>query len=149
MEILDKIKNQLKEAQKNGDIIGIETLRLLLSEIHNYEIKKRVEDKEENLITEEEILEIIQREIKKRNESLDFFRKAKRDDLIERTEAELNILSFYAPKLLNEDEISIIVDDLIKQGISEFNLLMKEIMQKYKGKIDGNLASKIIKQKLN
>jgi uncharacterized protein YqeY len=145
MEILEKIQNHLKEAQKRGDNVALNTLRLLLSEIHNYEIKLREQNKS---LTEEEISQIIQKEIKKRKESLDFFNKAQRNDLSQKTEEEIKILSLYAPKLLDENDILNIIDKLIEEGYKDFNSLMKEIMSKYKGKVDGALVSKLIKQKL-
>jgi uncharacterized protein YqeY len=145
MEILEKIQNHLKEAQKSGDNVALNTLRLLLSEIHNYEIKLREQNKS---LTEEEISQIIQKEIKKRKESLDFFNKAQRNDLSQKTEEEIKILSLYAPKLLDENDILNIIDKLIEEGYKDFNSLMKEIMSKYKGKVDGALVSKLIKQKL-
>lgn len=145
MEILEKIQNHLKEAQKSGDNVVLNTLRLLLSEIHNYEIKLREQNKS---LTEEEINQIIQKEIKKRKESLDFFNKAQRNDLSQKTEEEIKILSLYAPKLLDENDILNIIDKLIEDGYKDFNSLMKEIMSKYKGKVDGALVSKLIKQKL-
>lgn len=145
MEILEKIQNHLKEAQKSGDNVVLNTLRLLLSEIHNYEIKLREQNK---CLTEEEINQIIQKEIKKRKESLDFFNKAQRNDLSQKTEEEIKILSLYAPKLLDENDILNIIDKLIEDGYKDFNSLMKEIMSKYKGKVDGALVSKLIKQKL-
>jgi uncharacterized protein YqeY len=145
MEILEKIQNHLKEAQKSGDNVALNTLRLLLSEIHNYEIKLREQNKS---LTEEEISQIIQKEIKKRKESLDFFNKAQRNDLSQKTEEEIKILSLYAPKLLDENDVLNIIDKLIEEGYKDFNSLMKEIMSKYKGKVDGALVSKLIKQKL-
>jgi len=145
MEILEKIQNHLKEAQKSGDNVALNTLRLLLSEIHNYEIKLREQNKS---LTEEEINQIIQKEIKKRKESLDFFNKAQRNDLSQKTEEEIKILSLYAPKLLDENDVLNIIDKLIEEGYKDFNSLMKEIMSKYKGKVDGALVSKLIKQKL-
>jgi uncharacterized protein YqeY len=147
MEILEKIQNHLKEAQKAGESIVIDTLRLLLAEIHNYEIKKRGEGN--NVLSAEEIVQIIQKEVKKRKEALEFFKKAQRNDLVQKTQKELEVLSLYAPQLLSEEEILNILDDLIKQGFTDFNSLMKEVMQKYKGRVDGALVAKLIKQKLN
>ncbi len=146
MEIIEKIQNKIKEFQKSGENISVDTLRLLLSEIHNYEIKKRGLDNKN--LSEDDVIQIIQKEIKKRKESLEFFKKAQRNDLIAKTKKEIETLSLYAPQILNEEELSKIIEDLINQGFNDFNSLMKKIMENYKGKIDGSMAAKLIKQKL-
>jgi uncharacterized protein YqeY len=146
--LLEKIKKDLIESQRQKEEIKTQTLRLLLSEIYNYEIAKRGKG-ENNPLTDEEIIQIIRKEIKKRKEAYELFLKGKREDLASNTEKEINILSLYVPSLLSQEEIIKIIEDLKKQGFSDFNSLMREIMQKYRGQVDGKEVANLIKERLS
>ncbi|MCS6789028.1 MAG: GatB/YqeY domain-containing protein [Patescibacteria group bacterium] len=143
MEILDQIKNDLKKAQLDKDDLTLQTLRLVLSEIHNFEINQRSKNQQ---ILLDDILLIIQKEIKKRKEAKDLFLKGNRMDLVNQTENEIKILSKYVPSLLSNEEILKIINDLRNKGLNDFNSLMKEIMQNYKGRVDGKEVKKLIEQ---
>ncbi|GIW65260.1 MAG: aspartyl-tRNA amidotransferase subunit B [Candidatus Parcubacteria bacterium] len=145
MEILEQIKNDLKQAQLNKDNLVLDTLRLLLSEIHNYEIKKRATNEE---ITEDDIIQIIQKEIKKRKEAREMFLNGNRIDLADEALKEINVLSKYAPSNLSQEEILKIIADLKQKGFTDFNSLMKEIMKNFKGKVDGKEVKELIEKSL-
>jgi uncharacterized protein YqeY len=145
MEILEQIKSDLKQAQVNQDSLTLDTLRLLLSEIHNYEIKKRSTNEE---ITENELIQIIQKEIKKRKEAREMFLTGKRTDLADQALKEINILSKYVPRGLSREEILKIIADLKQEGYKDFNSLMKEIMKNFKGKVDGKEVKELTEQSL-
>jgi uncharacterized protein YqeY len=145
MEILEQIKNDLKQAQLNQDNLKLDTLRLLLSEIHNYEIKKRSTNEE---ITGDEVIQIIQKEIKKRKEAREMFLAGNRADLADQALKEIDILSKYVPLGLSREEILKIIADLKQKGYKDFNSLMKEIMKNFKGKVDGREVKELIEQSL-
>lgn len=145
MEILDQIKNDLKKAQLNKDNLVIQTLRGVLSEIHNFEISQRAKNKN---VSAEDILLIIQKEIKKRKEAKELFLKGNRIDLANQYDMEIKILLNYVPALLDKEEILKIINELKNKGFSDFNSLIKEIMQKYRGQVDGKEVKELIEQSL-
>ncbi|MGC8775809.1 MAG: GatB/YqeY domain-containing protein [Minisyncoccia bacterium] len=145
MELLEQIKSDLKNAQINKDDLTIQTLRLLLSEIHNYEIKKRAQN---NNISLDEIIQIIQKEIKKRKEAKELFVKGNRLDLVENAQKEINILLKYAPAQLSSEEILKIIEELKAKGFNDFNSLIREIMKNFKGQVDGQVVKELIEQSL-
>lgn len=145
MEILDQIKNDLKKFQITKNELGVQTLRLVLSEIHNFEINQRAKKQE---ISNNDIILIIQKEIKKRKEAKDLFLKGNRLDLVDKTDQEIKLLLNYVPEQLSLEQIIEIINELKSGGITDFNSLIKEIMQKYKGRVDGSEVKKIIEQNL-
>ncbi|ABR31034.1 glutamyl-tRNA amidotransferase [Thermosipho melanesiensis] len=139
----EKLLNDLKIAMKEKNQIKLRVIRLLNSAIKNFEVEKKGE------ATDEEIGKIILKEIKKRQESIDAYRHAGREELAKEEELELNILKEYAPKMLSEDEIKVIVEEIINNlQEKNFGKIMKEAMAKLKGKADGALVSKVVKNLL-
>lgn len=147
INILDKIRKDLEIAQKRKDNQGVETLRLILAEIHNYEISKR-RGTEKYDISDEEVVKIIQKEIKKRKEAKELFLAGKREDLALQADEEIKILSVYIPPSPSKEEILETINDLRSEGINDFNGLIREIMKKFSGRIDGKTAAEIIKESL-
>lgn len=141
--LLEKIKKELEESQRHRDNLKLQTLRLLLSEIHNYEINQR--DKE---LKDEDIIQIIQKEIKKRKEAREIFLKGNRGDLASQAQEEIKILSLYVPPPISKEEILETIKNLKAQGFSDFNSLMKEIMARFKGRVDGKEVAELIKENL-
>ncbi|MBT1248249.1 MULTISPECIES: GatB/YqeY domain-containing protein [unclassified Thermosipho (in: thermotogales)] len=139
----EKLLSDLKTAMKEKDQIKLRVIRLLNSAIKNFEVEKRKE------ATDEEIGKIVLKEIKKRQESIEAYKNAGREDLAKEEEKELEILKIYAPKMLSEEEIKNIVQEII-HSIEEknFGKIMKETMAKLKGKADGALVSKVVKELL-
>src|SRR6267378_3837589 len=99
----EKIKADLKQAQLMENELVVATLRLLLSEIKNAEIAKG------EPLPDEEIVGIIQKELKKRRESAEAFRKGDREELAEREEAEAAVLQSYLPEQMSTEELTKIV----------------------------------------
>ena len=102
--LLEKIKNDLKEALKGGNQTKISTLRMVLSSLHNKEIEKKGKGQEPKL-TEEETIEVLMNEAKKRKESNEAYLKGNRNDLADKEKKELEIITVYLPKQLSEEEI--------------------------------------------
>lgn len=145
------IQDNLNKAVKENNEIVRSTLRMLLAAIFNKEKEKKYKEKEEEL-TNEEILDIVSSEAKKRREAIVGFEKGERQELAEKEKKELEILQKYLPEQLSEEEIKKLVQQAIKKtGASEMKdmgKVMAEIMPQIKGKADGKLVSQIVKDLL-
>ena len=119
-----------------------------LIRIENYKIQKN-----KNTLDDSEVLEILQKQVKQRRESLESFENAGRNDLAEKEQTELDILSVYLPKQLSDDEITAEVQSAIaSSGASakaDAGKVMKEVMPRLKGKADGKRINKIVMSLLN
>ena len=139
MEIQKKIENDFKTAFKSGDEVSKRTLRMVLASIKLVEVEKG------STLTDEEVLSILQKEIKSLRESITDAEKAGRDDLIAEAEPEIQILEQYTPQQLDEDEIT----ELAKQAIEEVGAtsqqemgkVMKVLMPRIQGRADGSKVS--------
>lgn len=149
-EVEGKIKEELNTAIKSNNEIVRSTLRMLLAEMANKEKDKQYKKKES--LTEEEKIDIISSEAKKRKDSINEFEKGNRQDLADKEKLELEVLQKYLPEQLSEEDIRKIVEETIKEVSAEtmqdFGKIMGALMPKVKGKADGNLVSKIVKELL-
>ena len=157
------IQNDLIRAVKEGDEITRSTLRMVLAFLHNREIEKKtklkkqgkIEDEviKEGELIDEEIIEVIFSEVKKRKEAIEGFEKGKREDLIKKEKAELEILQAYLPEQLSEEEIRKLTKSAIEkvgaEEMKDMGKVMGEIMPKVKGKADGGMVSRIVKELLS
>jgi uncharacterized protein len=149
MALKEKIVKDLKDAMLSGDTAKRDTLRLLDSAIKNAEIEKK---KKEVGLNDEEILEVIRRSIKQRQDSINQFTQGGRADLAEKEKIELDILMPYLPAQLSEDEIRKVVKETIAAvgatGSSDMGKVMGQAMGKLKGQADGNIVRKIVGEEL-
>ncbi len=160
-----KLKKDLKQAMKEKNQDLVRTLRFLRSSIINQEKEKRykiAQDKkglsEQELekkseLTDEEVMEVLFSELKKRKESIEEFQKGGREDLVENERAELKIIKDYLPQQLSEQEIEKEVEAVVQktgaQGPRDIGKVMSVLMPRLKGRADGALVSKVVKQKLS
>lgn len=146
MGLRENITENMKTALKESHKLKLMTLRGLFSEIRNVEIAKKQE------LNEDEIIEVVCREIKRRKEAICEFEKANRQDLVEKESSELHILEEYLPPQLSGDEIKQIVAQAIEKSkaasLKEMGKVMSLIMPQIKGKADGRLVSEIVKSML-
>jgi hypothetical protein len=163
MSLINTLREDLISAQKAKDEIKVSTLRLVFASILNKEKEKRKnlskteKDQkvleEKSKLAEEEIVEVINSEIKKRREALSLFEQAKRSELVESTKKEIAVLEKYLPAQLTEDEIKNLVRKaIVKVGakdIKDMGKVMGALMPEIKGKADGTLVSKIVKDALS
>lgn len=147
MSLLQKLGKDLKENLKGHRESEVETLRMLLSAIHNREIEKRSKSGPLEL-TDEEIIEVLQKEAKKRREAADIYMKASRAELAEKEAKELELIQSYLPKSMEEKEIEAVVDKVVAGGTKDFGLVMKAVMAEVKGKAEAGIVSGIVKKKL-
>src|SRR3990172_9089622 len=137
MNLQDKINEDLKLAMKARDRLRVETLRMLRAQFKDTQIAKRDE------LSEDEVLGVLNNAAKKRKEALEMYQKTTRTDLIEKEQKELEIISAYLPKQLSEEEISKVIDSVIKEtgvtSIKEIGKVMASVTKQLKGKADGKL----------
>jgi uncharacterized protein len=149
---VDKIKQDLQKALKEGDSLKVSTLRLVLSAVEKQEKEKRYKEKKEASLSQDQIVEIIASEAKKRKESIKSFELGGRDDLVDKEKKELAILKEYLPQEMTEQElISIIkkaIIDVNAQGLKDINKVMPQVMPQVKGRADGSIVSQKVKQEL-
>ncbi|OGE14805.1 hypothetical protein A3F00_04460 [Candidatus Daviesbacteria bacterium RIFCSPHIGHO2_12_FULL_37_11] len=142
----DELKEDLKNAQLEKNEVKVSTLRLLLSEIHNVEIKKNGQ------LSDDDLISIIQREVKKRKEAISAFRQGGREDQAQKEEAEAKILENYLPAQISDEELTEIVEGSIKEvgatGISDMGKVIGAVMSKVSGRADGGRVSQTVREKL-
>ncbi|OGZ61100.1 MAG: hypothetical protein A2919_01580 [Candidatus Spechtbacteria bacterium RIFCSPLOWO2_01_FULL_43_12] len=143
------IKEEVKESLKKGESIVVMTLRSLLSEIEKKEIEL---GKKDEGLTEEEMEKVAMGELKKRNEAIEQYEKAGRDDLAEDEKKEAEILGKYVPEKMSDEELESVVDGIIKEknpsGMQDMGAVMSGVMAKVGNKADGSKVSEMVKQKL-
>ena len=144
--MLDKIQNDLKNAQLAHDELKVSTLRLLLSEIHNLQIQKGQD------FSDADVISVVQREVKKRQEAAEGFRSGGREDTAKKEDSEAEILQSYLPAQLSNEELTEIVLGAINEvgasGITDMGKVMGVVMGKVAGRADGGKVSGLVKEKL-
>lgn len=142
----EKLNNDLKESMKAKDALRLSCVRMIIADIKNAVIAKRKQ------LTDEDIVEILQRQVKQHNDSIDGFKKGNRPDLVDKEEKELKIIQSYLPEQLSEQEIGKIIKQAIQEtGATqkkEMGKVMANIMPKLKGRADGKLVNKIVSENL-
>ena len=142
----DKIKEDLKNAMKERDEVRVRTLRMINAAIKNFEVEKMKE------ADDEDVIGILQKEAKKRREAIEEYRKAGREDLAKDEEAELKVIEEYLPKQMSEDEIRALAMKIISEvgakSPRDLGKVMKEIMPKVKGRADGKVVNRIVRELL-
>ncbi|OCT17154.1 aspartyl-tRNA amidotransferase [Paenibacillus pectinilyticus] len=146
MSLSDRLNEDMKQAMKSQDKFKLSVIRMVRSTIKNSEIdlKRPLDDNE--------VLDVLTREIKQRKDSLQEFAKAGRDDLADNLSAELVILAEYMPQQLSEEEVKAIVQQTIQQiGASskaDMGKVMTALMPQVKGRADGKIINQLVQQLL-
>ena len=146
MALLSDIKQDLKQAMLEKNDLVRDTIRMFLSEVQRYEI----DNKEE--VDDTKALKIINKMIKQRNDSISQFRDGGRDDLANKEQSEVDILSKYKPAQLSEEEVAVKVNEAIEQSGASSMQDMGKVMGQLKslaGSADMGLISKLVKEKLS
>ena len=146
MSLKERLKEDLKASMKEKDTLRKNTIQLTRASILQYEKDNKV------VLDDNQVAEIIQKEWKKRKSNLPEFEKSGRKDLIENLEREIDILSEYMPKQLSEDELRDIVlraiNEVSATSMKDMGKIMANVMPKIKGKADGSIVNKIVKETL-
>jgi len=146
MGLKERLKEDMKAAMKAKDKERLSVIRMLQSLIKNAEIDKRGE------LTDEEIVSLLMKYAKQRRESIELYEKGGRQDLVEKEKRELQIVESYLPKQMDEDEIRELVAKVIEEvGASspkDIGKVMQAVMPKVKGRADGSVVNKIVRELL-
>ena len=151
MSLRNKIDEDYKQSIKNKDQKKTDTLRLIRSAIKDKDISSRTSENKEG-INDSEILSLLLNLIKQRNDSIEQFQKAKRDDLIKNEKSEIEVIKYYLPQQKTQEETEKIINDIISgnnlESIKDMGKLMSIIKNDYAGEVDMGLVGKIAKSKL-
>ena len=149
--LYDTIMTDMKEAMKSHDKETLSTLRFLKSAIDLFKINNKMDRTESP--NDDTVIEVVSKQVKTHKESIEEFKKAGRDDLVENLLKEVQILSKYLPEQLSEVEVRSKIDEVISSieatSIKDMGKVMKELTPLFKGKADMKLVNTIVKEKLN
>lgn len=145
--LYDKLNKDMMEAMKSHDKDTLSTIRLLKSAIDLSKINNKLDNVSDDLV-----IEVASRQVKQHKESISEFRNANRNDLADKLEKEIEIISNYLPEQLSEseieEEITKIFDEVKPEGKKDMGKIMKEVSVRLKGKADMKLVSQIVNKKL-
>ena len=152
MSIKEKINNEYKTALKSKDKNKISTYRLILSGIKDLDISNR-SGPNKKVTDDEDVKKLLKKMIKQRNESVEIYKKNKREDLLKIEQGEIDLLSTFLPKQLSEEETKKkcleIISKVGAQSIRDMGKVMGELKKNYSDSIDFSKAGSILKELLN
>lgn len=144
MSVVDTLQEDMKQAMKARDELSLSTIRLLRSSVSYARIEKGDE------LTDDEVLDVISREAKKRREAIEMAERGGRNEFAEKEKAELAIISRYLPEQLGEADIEAaareIAAEVGAQGPKDRGKVMGPLMQRIRGRADGKLASQVVEK---
>ena len=147
MSLKEKLLSNMKEAMKSKDSVKLGTVRSVISAVKNQEIDLKKE------LSEEEILTIISREVKKRKEAAVLYEKGNRPELKDKEIQEMKILQTYLPEQVSEKDlrrrIQEVIDETGAEGIKDFGKIMKTLVPEFKAKADNSLIKELANEYLN
>ncbi|MGP1556090.1 GatB/YqeY domain-containing protein [Peptostreptococcus stomatis] len=146
MSLKEKLQEDLKSSMKNKDTIRKSVVTLIRAAIKQHEVDNRVE------LADDAIIDIISKQLKQRKDSLAEFEKANRDDLVEETKSEIQVLEEYLPQQLSEEELEKIVIETIAEvgatSMKDMGKIMATIKPKTAGRADGRKINELVKKNL-
>ena len=146
MDLKLQIKNDMKTALKAGEKIKLSVIRMLLAAIQSQEIEKQKE------LSNEEILQVVEKQIKQRNDSAKQFNAANREDRADQEHQEAEILKIYLPEQLTDEELKKLITDVVDEiganSMKEMGKVMAELRMRAQGRVDMGVLSSLVKEKL-
>ena len=146
LSIYEKLTEDMKAALKAGQKDRLSAIRLLRGQLKNAEIDKQ------DALTEQEEIEVLSSAAKKRRESIDSYTQAGRDDLADKEQKELDVITEYLPKALSEKEVEAIVDRVIAEqdavSMKDLGKVMPKVMAEVKGRAEGKVVNEMVRNKL-
>lgn len=146
MTLSERINNDLKEAMKSKDSFRLSVIRMVKGAMQLAKPNPREE------LTDDDVITVISKQIKMRNDSIKEFEAAGRSDLVEQNKKEIEILNTYMPKQLSEEELTEIIDKVFEEvkptSQKDMGLIMKNISPLVKSKADMSLVNKLVKERL-
>ena len=147
--IEQQLRKDVQEAQRARDQVRLDTLRMALGAIHNLEVARTDKKNPEygQPLTEADALRVIEQEVKKRGQAIPFYRQAKRDDLADKEQREMDILQSYLQGAqLSDDELRAVVTRLIEEQGKEFRKVMPLAARETRGRADGARLQRIVRE---
>ena len=149
MSLEKKIEEKLSGSLKNKDKTVFPTLRLIISAIKDFKIASKLR---EQSLKDQDVITILKKMVKQRNDSIEMFKKAGRDELVQKENSEIDIISEFLPKQLGEKETKIACEEAIgatdAKSLKEIGKVIKYLKENSSPALDISLASKLIKEKL-
>lgn len=147
MSLKEKLQQDWKEALKTGDKFKANIISMARAAV------LQIEKTDGEKLDDSRVIDVLSKEIKQRREALVEFEKGNRQDLVDKANDEIKILMNYLPQQLTEDEIKNIISDVVKEvganSMKDMGKVMKSVTPKTKGRADGSLVSKLVKEFLN
>jgi hypothetical protein len=146
MSLRDQIPEDLKTALRGKKSLDLSVLRMLQAAIKNREIDNKGE------LSDEGVVQVVSSEIKKRRDAIEEFTKVSREDAADAEQLEIDVLMKYMPEQLTEEEVALKVQELVAgsgaAGLKDLGIAMKVVMPALKGKADGKLINKYVREQL-
>jgi len=147
VNLKQRLDTELKQAMKSGDTVKRDVLRMLLAAVHNTEIARQAS------LTDADVLGVVAKEARQREESIQAFKQGNRPDLVSKEEAELTILNAYLPKQMSRDEIIAearkIIAEVGAKGPTDKGKVMPKLIAQLKGKADGREINAVVTELLH
>jgi hypothetical protein len=146
LSLKEKLMEDFKDSMRNRDVVRKNTITMIRAAVKQREVDERIQ------LKDEDIIDIISKQLKEKKEAIEEFQRGKRQDLVDLTEKEMNILLKYLPAQLTEEELEKVVkqtiDEVEAKSIKDIGKVMKSVMPKIKGKADGKEVNRICKKYL-
>lgn len=147
MSLVEELKQDMITYMKEKDKERLTAIRMVKAALDKEVIDKKLE------ATDDLLIDVVNKQIKMRNDSIEEFRKANRDDLVEKTEFELSVLQKYLPEQMSLEEVEMVIDEAINEtgasSMKDMGNVMKVVNPKVKGRFDMKQVSEMIKTKLS
>ncbi len=145
-ELKERITGEMRAALKAGQKVRLSTLRLLSASIKNREVELRRE------LTDDEVVDVAGREVRRRHEAIEAYERAARPDRAAVEREELEVLQAYVPAPLTEEELDVLVEDALARtgasGMADFGRVMGDVMAQAKGRADGRTVQSKVRARL-
>lgn len=149
MSLVENIKNDMKKAMKARAELKLSVLRMLVTAIKNKQIELKVQED----LPDEQIVQVIKSEVKKRQDAISSYSEGGREDLANKEKEELEILNEYLPKQMSEEAVEKAVAEVVSSigevGEQDFGKVMGAVMAKLKGQADGGMVNQVVKRLLS
>ena len=146
MLVSEKLVRDMQNALRAGDKLRLGVIRLLRAQLKNATIQQGRE------LTEDEELSVFSSAMKMRKEAIEKYREGHRQDLVDKEQAELDIIRDYLPEPLSGEEVSHLIDKTVLEvgatGLGDLGVVMKQIMPQVRGRVEGGVVNKLVREKL-
>ena len=146
MPLKEQLSDDLKNAMRQGDALRRTTIRFVLSAIHNDEIARQKD------LDEDGVIQVLTKQAQQRRDSIEAFQDANRQDLVDKEQAELEIIAAYLPERMTEDEVREVVRQVLSDsgasGPQDMSKVMGRLMPKVRGRADGKMVSTMVNEML-